>query len=75
MNRVTVYGAHWCGPCQMVKRYLDDNGISYDYVDIDLDPDKMPEGYRSIPVIEADGEYYVGYNKEALTKIANQDLQ
>jgi glutaredoxin len=72
---VTVYGAHWCGPCTMVKKFLDDNNIAYDYVDIDKNPEAMPEGYMSIPVIEVDGKYFVGYNKELLTSLANQDLQ
>jgi mycoredoxin len=74
-NRVTVYGASWCGPCQQVKKYLNDRDISFDYVDIDEDPEAMPEGYTSIPVIEFDGYHYAGYNKEVLSRIANQDLQ
>lgn len=74
MSEITVYGASWCGPCKQVKKWLDDKGIAYDYVDIDEHPDELPEGYRSIPVIEVDGSYYVGYNKEALNKIASENL-
>lgn len=74
MSEITVYGAAWCGPCKQVKQFLTDKGIPFDYVDVDESPDELPEGYRSIPVIEVDGEYYVGYNKEALTKIANKNL-
>ena len=72
--KVTVYGATWCGPCQQVKKFLVDNDIDYDYVDIDDYPEAMPEGYSSIPVIEVAGHHYVGYNKEVLANLAHQDL-
>ena len=74
-KKITVYGAHWCGPCKMVKKFLDDKKIAYDYVDIDVNPEAMPDGYKSIPVLEVDGEYFVGYNREKLASLVNQDLQ
>lgn len=74
-EKITVYGAHWCGPCTMVKKYLNDHNIPYDYIDIDKAPEAMPEGYRSIPIIQVDNEFHVGYDKKVLSSLANQNLQ
>jgi mycoredoxin len=52
-----MYGADWCGDCRRSKRFLDDNKVSYNYVDVEVDlsaADKVIEingGAKSIPVI------------------------
>jgi len=57
MSSVTMYGADWCGDCRRSKRFLDDNKVSYTYVDVEVDltaADKVIEingGAKSIPVI------------------------
>jgi glutaredoxin len=68
VKKVTVYGAHWCGPCHVVKKYLEDNNVPYDYVDIDVTPEQMPYGFTSIPVIKVGDEYIVGVDKPKLAK-------
>lgn len=46
MNKLLVFSAHWCRPCQMMKPVLDsmDNANIIRY-DLDLDRDKV-EKYR-----------------------------
>ena len=73
-NKITVYGASWCGPCQAAKKYLNDRDIPYDYVDIDENPEAMPEGYQSIPLIVVGDEYISGFGPKLAAAIANQDL-
>ena len=57
MSSITMYGADWCGDCRRSKRFLDDNKVSYTYVDVEVDltaADKVIEingGAKSIPVI------------------------
>ena len=52
-----MYGAEWCGDCRRSKRFLDENKIGYNYIDVEADAsasDKVIEingGMRSIPVI------------------------
>ena len=52
-----MYGAEWCGDCRRSKRFLDENKVGYNYVDVEADAsasDKVIEingGMRSIPVI------------------------
>ncbi|PTR31710.1 mycoredoxin [Rhodococcus sp. OK519] len=33
-----MYSTTWCGYCRRLKKQLDENGISYAEVDIELDP-------------------------------------
>ena len=57
MSSITMYGADWCGDCRRSKRFLDENKVSYNYVDVEVDlsaADKVIEingGAKSIPVI------------------------
>ena len=52
-----MYGADWCGDCRRSKRFLDENSVAYNYIDVETDTsasDKVIEingGMRSIPVI------------------------
>jgi mycoredoxin len=62
--RITVYGADWCPDVRRTKRWLDGEGIAFDFVDIDLDSGGEAKvlawnnGRRRIPTVEiaADGE-------------------
>ncbi len=36
---VVVYGNRWCGITQLIRRTLDRAGVTYDYVDLDANPD------------------------------------
>jgi len=55
--KITMYGADWCGDCRRSKRFLDENKVAYNYIDVEADAsasDKVIEingGMRSIPVI------------------------
>ena len=54
---ITVYGTDWCGDCRRAKRLLDENQISYNWVDIDKDSEgekfvkTTNRGNRSVPTI------------------------
>ena len=57
-ERVTVYGADWCGDTIRTLRTLDSKGVTYDYIDIDSDADgekkviEFSKGRRRIPLVE-----------------------
>jgi mycoredoxin len=71
-QRITVYGADWCGDCRRSKGYLDAHRVPYTYVDVDADAaaKEMIEtltGAKSIPVIIfEDGSYLIEPSNEAL---------
>lgn len=55
--RVTMYGADWCGDCRRSKRFMEENNVAFNYIDVEADlsaADKVIEingGAKSIPVI------------------------
>lgn len=62
MSRVLL-GAEWCGPCKRVKKFLDNRGIEYDYVDVDTVVGmELVEKYniRTVPTMNIDGTVVSG---------------
>jgi glutaredoxin len=59
VDRLTVYGADWCADCRRTKRYLDQTGTPYVWVDTAADPSARAmlkeAGYLAIPVVLVPG--------------------
>jgi glutaredoxin-like protein len=57
MEKVTMYGAAWCGDCRRSKRFMEENNVAFNYIDVEKDltaAAKVVEingGAQSIPVI------------------------
>ncbi len=51
-NKVLVYALSTCAWCRMTKQFLKDNGVEYEYVDVDLcndgDKDKIKNHILSL---------------------------
>ena len=65
---ITIYGAEWCPPCHTAKAYLKSRGISYDYVNVDENPEEgrqiaMKTGWTAIPIIKIGEEYILGFDR------------
>jgi len=39
---IKVYGASWCGDCRRAKKFLADQRVSYEWHDIEQEPDLIP---------------------------------
>lgn len=75
---VKLYALSTCPYCRMTKRYLDDHGTQYELVEVDkldgderqsaIDEVKRLSGGTSFPVMVADEQVVVGFNK---TRIAD----
>ena len=37
-KKLVVYGATWCPDARRSRKFLDDKGIAYEWIDIDQDP-------------------------------------
>lgn len=54
---IVVYGTRWCGDCTVARRFLDQNHIPYEFVNIDYDREaeqfviQANHGFRSVPTI------------------------
>ena len=64
--KVELYTAAWCRDCRAAKRFLDEHGIGYTEVNVDLDPAASAEvlrrvGKRAIPQLVIDGEWFQPY--------------
>ena len=76
MAEVTVYGAPWCPDCRRAKKFLGEQRVVFDWVDIDEDADglatveRLQGGGRTIPtVVFADrGDHLVDPTNEALAR-------
>ena len=65
-TNLTIYGAMWCSDCRRAKRFLDERGVPYTWIDVDQDDAAAAEvirinrGMRSIPtLVFADGSTLV----------------
>jgi glutaredoxin len=79
MKKITVFTTSTCAYCGMVKKWLDNKGVSYDVVNLDEQPEKQKEvfeksGALTVPItlIEKDDnteEVVIGYNLARLAAV------
>jgi thioredoxin reductase (NADPH) len=74
-SKVTVYGAYWCPDCRRSKKFLGEQFIPYQWVDIEQDKEaeaivlKKNNGKRIIPMILfEDGSFLVEPSNAELAK-------
>ena len=70
---LTLYGTAWCYQSKSARRFLDSEGVSYRYVDIDTEPKaaeivmKAARGNRSVPTFALpNGGYLVEPSRREL---------
>ena len=56
MSEIKVYGADWCGDCRRAKAVLNEQNVSFEYIDLVAHPEKKEvaqeiSGRSKIPVI------------------------
>jgi mycoredoxin len=55
--QIVVYGSDWCGDCIRVRRFLTQNQIDFQWVNVDRDKEaekfvrSVNKGMRSVPTI------------------------
>lgn len=70
---ITYYGAPWCPDCMRAKRILDEQGVEYEYINLEENPEAAQEverinkGMQSIPtIVFPDGSVLVEPSNEEL---------
>lgn len=70
----TVYVKPSCVQCDMTKRYMDKNGISYDTIDITQDQEALDMildmGFSSAPVVISDKGSWAGFQPDKINLLA-----
>lgn len=73
-QKVTIYTTKSCGYCREAKRFLAENGVEYEEVDVaeDLDAarDLVQRTHQyGVPVIDVDGTLVVGLDRQRLAEL------
>ena len=68
---VKVYSTLTCPYCKMVKKFLEDENIPYQDINVAEDKAALEDivnrsGQMGVPVIDIDGELVIGYNQVQL---------
>jgi mycoredoxin len=72
---IRIYGTDWCGDCRLARAFFEQQGIHYEWVDPDLDPEaedfvlSVNHGLRSVPtIVFPDGSLLVEPSLAALAR-------
>ena len=70
--KIRVYSTPMCPHCRDLKRFLDENNVKYENIDVSVDRAAAKEmversGQLGVPVIDIDGRIIVGFNRVAIT--------
>jgi len=70
-KKIKVYGVPTCPFCNMTKKYLEDKGFDFEYLDVSANHDLAREmveksGQMSVLVTEIDEEIVIGFDKEKI---------
>jgi len=74
VKNVKVYSTPTCSFCIRLKKFLDDNGVNYENIDVtesDSALDQMQEvsGQMGVPVVDIEGEIIVGFDKDRISEL------
>jgi len=74
MNKVRIFSTPTCVYCITLKGYLEKNNISFEDIDVsknDKALDEMVEksGQMTVPVIDINGKYIVGFDKKKVDEL------
>ncbi len=68
---ITVYGAYWCPDCRVSKQFLGEQGVPYNWVNIEEDPEgeklitDLNDGKRVIPTITFEDDSFMVFPSNA----------
>ena len=74
MAKVIVYSTPTCPYCVMVKKFLKDNNVDFEEINVAADKEKAQymvekSGQMGVPVVEIDDQMVIGFDKEKLKEI------
>ncbi|AOF48559.1 glutaredoxin-like protein NrdH [Tetragenococcus halophilus] len=72
---ITLFSKNNCMQCKMTKRFLAENNINFEEVNIDNEPNALDwlkeQGFQSVPVITSDATTVVGFRPDQLRQLAS----
>ena len=75
MAKITLFSKNNCMQCKMAKRFLSDNHISFEEINIDNQPEAIEflkeQGFQSVPIITSDAQTIIGFRPDQLRQLAS----
>lgn len=75
MSEISVYGAPWCPDCKRAKKFLGEQRVRYEWIDVDQSEEglkfveELQSGGRTIPtIVFEDGSYLLEPSNDELAK-------
>lgn len=72
---VKIFSKNNCMQCKMVKRFLAENKIDFEEVNIDEQPEAISwlkdQGFQSVPIITSDAATVIGFRPDQLRHLAS----
>ncbi|AUC21184.1 pyridine nucleotide-disulfide oxidoreductase [Polaribacter sejongensis] len=81
VGNVQLFGADWCPDCRRAKSFLTDNGINFDFVDVDKynwatkKVEEINNGKRIIPTVLIDDVPYTNPDNVKLTELLSINVE
>jgi glutaredoxin len=69
MSSIILYATPNCPHCLAAKKFLEDEGVQFEYVNVAIDRDGLralreKSGQMGVPVLDAAGHIVIGFKKE-----------
>ena len=78
--RIQMYTTQWCPDCWRAKRFLRDNQVPFDEIDIEQDEQAVQlvmeqnGGRRTVPTLEIEGAFYGNPSIPELARIVGVSI-
>ncbi|CAH0346092.1 glutaredoxin family protein [Bacillus sp. CECT 9360] len=78
-NQITVYTTNTCPYCVQAKNFLEEQGLDYEEVNVQEDygaAERLIQetGQMGVPQINVNGNWVLGFDREAILTFARQDI-
>ena len=76
MSEVRVFSTTTCPYCFTLKEFLKEHNVEFEDIDVSKDKKAAKEmiektGQMGVPVIEIDGEFVVGFDRQRISELLN----
>jgi glutaredoxin 3 len=73
MAKIVIYTTPNCPFCMRARKYLEEKGLPFEYIDVSIDREGLKElrrksGQMGVPVFEIDGKMIIGFSREKIEK-------
>ncbi|AVY97942.1 MULTISPECIES: glutaredoxin-like protein NrdH [Lelliottia] len=73
---ITIYTRNDCVQCHATKRAMENRGVAFEMVNVDLQPDAADalraQGFRQLPVVIAGETSWSGFRPDMINRLQTQ---